>query len=80
VRVAGGGPAELAGIEVGDIVVGVGGDSEQIKDQADFYRRIWKSGPAGSRVALRLLQGGSLKEVLVESVDRHDFLLHPAGI
>ena len=80
VRVAGGGPAELAGVEVGDIVVGVGGDSEQIKDQADFYRRIWKSGPAGTRVALRLLQGGSLKEVSVESVDRHDFLLHPAGI
>lgn len=80
VRVAGGGPAERAGVEVGDIVVGVGGDPEQIKDQADFYRRIWKSGPAGSHVALRLLQGGSLKEVSVESVDRHDFLLHPAGI
>jgi hypothetical protein len=26
------------------------------------------------------MQGGSLKEVSVESVDRHDFLLHPAGI
>jgi len=80
VRVAGGGPAELAGVEAGDIVVGVGGDNEQIKDQADFYRRIWKSGPAGTRVALRILHGGSLREVLVESVDRHDFLLQPAGI
>ena len=80
VRVAGGGPAELAGVEAGDIVVGVGGDTEQIKDQADFYRRIWKSGPAGTRVALRILHGGSLREVLVESVDRHDFLLQPAGI
>ena len=80
VRVAGGGPAELAGVEAGDIVVGVGGDHDQIKDQADFYRRIWKSGPAGTRVALRILHGGSLREVLVESVDRHDFLLQPAGI
>ena len=80
VRVAGGGPAELAGVEAGDIVVGVGGDTEQIKDQADFYRRIWKSGPAGTRVALRIMHGGSLREVLVESVDRHDFLLQPAGI
>jgi len=78
VRVSRGGPAEAAGIEPGDIVVGVGG--ERVADQADFYRRLWKLGPAGTEVTLRVLKGGEVRELKLRSVDRADILFKPAGV
>ncbi|MFZ9407104.1 MAG: S1C family serine protease [Burkholderiaceae bacterium] len=77
-RVAPNGPADAAGITPGDIVLGVG--SEKVSEQADFYRKLWKSGPAGTVVSLRLLKGGDLKEVPVRSIDRADFLRKATGI
>jgi S1-C subfamily serine protease len=77
-RVTRGSPAEQAGLAPGDIIVGVG--DAGIGDQAEFYRRVWKSGPAGTIVKLRVLQGGSLREVPVQSMDRADFLRKPSGI
>lgn len=77
-RVAPNGPAETAGIAPGDIVIGVG--SDKVAEQADFYRKLWKSGPAGSVVSLRVLKGGDLKDVPVQSMDRADFLRKSTGI
>ena len=78
VRVTRDGPADAAGLEAGDIIVGVGAD--KVAGQADFYRRIWKLGPAGVTVPLRVLKGADLREVPVRSIDRADFLRKPRGI
>ena len=78
VRVTRDGPADTAGLEAGDIIVGVGAD--KVAGQADFYRRIWKLGPAGVTVPLRVLKAGDLREMPVRSIDRADFLRKPRGI
>jgi serine protease Do len=77
-RVSPKGPADLAGISTGDIVLGVG--VERTKDQADFYRKLWSSGNAGSDVSIRLLQGGEVKDIRIKSIDRMDFIRKPSGI
>jgi S1-C subfamily serine protease len=68
-------PADTAGIEPGDIVVGVGG--EAVHGLADLFRRIWRSGPAGCEVALTLLRKGTRLEISVRSASRDDFLKKP---
>ncbi|HVL56795.1 MAG TPA: S1C family serine protease [Burkholderiaceae bacterium] len=77
-RVAKAGPAEEAGITPGDIVLGVGAD--KVTDQAEFYRKVWSHGPAGTTVTLRLLKDGDVKEVPVKSIDRHERLHKARGI
>jgi S1-C subfamily serine protease len=69
-------PADVAGIEPGDIVVGIGG--EPVHGLADLFRRIWRTGPAGSDVALTLLRKGTRVEVTVRSASRDDFLKKPS--
>ena len=70
-RVSPDGPADEAGIEVGDIILGVGG--EGVRTQAEFYRKVWGRGGAGSEVPLRVLQGIDVKELRVQSIDRVDY-------
>ncbi len=78
VRVAPNGPADAAGVSPGDIVVGVAG--EKVGDQAEFYRKVWKQGPAGSTIPLRVLKGGDVRDLSVKSIDRSDFLKKSTGI
>lgn len=78
VRVARNGPAEAAGVSPGDIVVGVAG--EKVADQAEFYRKVWKVGPAGASIPLRVLKDGDVKDLTVKSIDRSDFLKKATGI
>jgi serine protease Do len=77
-RVSPKGPADLAGISPGDIVLGVG--TIRTTDQADFYKKLWSTGPAGSDISVKLLQAGEVKDVLVKSIDRMDFIRKPSGI
>jgi S1-C subfamily serine protease len=67
-RVSPGGPADEAGVRVGDIILGVAG--ENVSTQGDFYRKVWNGRSAGSDVPLRLLQGSNVKELSVKSIDR----------
>jgi S1-C subfamily serine protease len=78
VRVSRGSPAERAGVDPGDIVLSVGG--QRVAGQADFYRRLWGLGPAGTEVTLRLLKGGEVRELPVRSVDRAETLARPTGV
>ena len=71
VRVSPEGPADVAGIQQGDIILAVGG--EGVRSQADFYRKLWARGAAGSEIPLRLLQGIDIHEVKVRSMDRFDY-------
>jgi S1-C subfamily serine protease len=70
-RVSPDGPGDLAGIKVGDIILGVGGDG--VRTQAEFYRKIWSRGPAGSDIPLRVLQGLDVNELAVHSIDRIEY-------
>ena len=40
---------------------------------ADFYRRVWGSGAAGAAVRIKVLQGASIRDVTVRSIDRMDY-------
>lgn len=70
-RVSPDGPAERAGLKSGDIVLAVGAD--EVKTLADFYRRIWERGPAGTEVPLKVLQGARVSDVTVRSIDRVEY-------
>ena len=71
VRVSPESPAERAGVQKGDIILAVGG--EEVHSQADFYRKIWGGGPAGSDISLRVLQGIDVREIKVHSMDRLEY-------
>ena len=70
-RVSPDGPGDEAGIKVGDIILGVGGDA--VRTQVEFYRKVWGRGEAGADIPLRLLQGVDIKELSVHSIDRIDY-------
>lgn len=70
-RVSDDGPADNAGIEVGDIILGVSG--QPVRTQEEFYRKVWERGPAGSEVPLRVLQGVEVRDLKVPSIDRVDY-------
>jgi len=70
-RVSPEGPADRAGVRVGDIILGVGGDA--VHSQAEFYRKVWGRGAAGSEIPLRVLQDNDVREVKIPSIDRLDY-------
>jgi S1-C subfamily serine protease len=72
---AGGGPAERAGVQVGDIIIEVAG--ERVSSLADLFRRIWRLGPAGVEVPLTLVREGAVSRVSAGSIDRQDLLKKP---
>ena len=70
-RVSPEGPADKAGLQQGDILIGVG--SDEVSSLAEFYRKVWALGAAGVEVPLRVLQGVQLKEVKLRSIDRVEY-------
>ena len=71
-RVTPGGPAERAGLQRGDVIVGVAGDAP--RGLADFYRKIWAVGAAGATVPLDVLHGGDKRRLDVKSINRLEHL------
>ena len=71
-RVTPGGPADVAGIRKGDEIVAVAG--EPPRNLADFYRRVWATGAAGTTVPLDIAQGGAKRRIGVKSINRLDHL------
>ena len=65
-------PAARAGLQPGDVVLGVGG--ETVSGLADFYRKMWARGPAGTSIPLDVLQGSQPRTVNVLSTDRASHL------
>ena len=70
-----GGPAERAGIKLGDHVIEVAG--EPVSGLAMLFRRIWAAGTAGAEIPLTLSRRGVASPVRVRSADRADFLKKP---
>jgi len=69
------GPAQRAGVRLGDLVLEVAGSP--VATLADLFRKIWSVGPAGSDIPLTLGRGEGTLQVHIQSADRHDFLLKP---
>jgi S1-C subfamily serine protease len=66
------GPAARAGLKRGDILLSVAGKA--INSQADFYKKMWATGDAGTPIELSILQDGEIKTVVVKSIDRYDWM------
>jgi S1-C subfamily serine protease len=69
------GPAERAGMHLGDVVRDVAGSP--VSGLGDFYRSLWMQGPAGTGIPITVARGGGLKELTVHSVDRNALLKKP---
>ena len=74
-RVTPGGPAQRAGVRVGDLVLGVG--SQRVSALADFFRAVWRLGAPGVEVPLSLARDGDVLRISLKSADRSDFLKKP---
>ena len=70
-----GGPAEKAGAKVGDVIVDVAGDKPLTL--ADLWRRVWRCGPPGVNVPLKLFRKDRAVDIVLHSADRNDFLKKP---
>jgi S1-C subfamily serine protease len=73
--VAEGGPAQLADIREGDLIMRVA--NHEVATLPEFYRRLWAVGPAGTGVPLTAERGGTRLHLNVRSVDRVDLLKRP---
>ncbi|MBA8876378.1 S1C family serine protease [Phyllobacterium myrsinacearum] len=69
------GPAAQAGLRQGDIISEIRG--YQVDGLADFYRKVWTSGPAGAEIPLRVLRNGREAWLRIKSADRNNFLKKP---
>lgn len=73
--VAEGGPAAQAGLRRGDIISDV--RDAEVESLADFYRKVWSSGPAGAELPMRIVRDGRDSWLRVKSADRNSFLKRP---
>ena len=66
-------PAEAAGITAGDIILKING--EPVESLENFYGKLWKPGvKPGAEVHLTVLHGVALREVIVRSIERQDYM------
>lgn len=72
-----GGPADRAGLQRGDVLHALNG--EVLEDVADFYRKLWASGPAGTVVNLRMERDNDSFDVTVRTGDRAHYHKFGAG-
>ena len=79
-RVNRGGPGEGAGIQAGDMIVGVAG--KRVRSVEEYYRRAWGNGRAGDRIPLDILRAEGdtigIDRVEVPSI-RHEDRRLPTG-
>ncbi|NNE85474.1 MAG: serine protease [Alphaproteobacteria bacterium] len=69
------GPAMRAGVDLGDMIVGIAG--EPVSGLSTMFRKIWALGSAGVAVPLTLERDGRTLSITVESGARSDYLKKP---
>lgn len=69
------GPAARAELKPGDILLAV--DGRGISDLTEFYTALWRLGPAGVTIPLRVLREGDTFDVEIRSMDRATLLKKP---
>jgi len=70
------GPADRAGVNLGDVVVEVGGKA--VGDLAQLFRSVWRLGSAGTEIPLTVVRSGTSKAIAVRSADRAAHLKKPS--
>jgi S1-C subfamily serine protease len=50
---------------------------ESVDSLADFYRKVWASGPAGAEILVEAVRDGRAVWVRIASADRNSFLKAP---
>jgi S1-C subfamily serine protease len=70
-----GGPAESAGVRLGDVVIEVAG--KPLAGLADLFRKVWDLGSAGVEVPLTVARDRELSRLQVRSADRNALLKKP---
>ena len=72
-------PADAAGITAGDIILKVNG--EPVESLEKFYGRLWSpDAKPGADVHLTVLHGVSLREVIVRSIERQQYMRRKPSI
>jgi len=69
------GPASAAGLRAGDIIASVRDSS--VETLSEFYREIWRCGPAGTEIPIEIVRDKRSLWVRVKSADRASFLKKP---
>src|SRR5262249_15896299 len=72
---AGQGPAGGGGVQGGDVIASV--RDESVESLADFYRKLWASGPAGTEIPIEVVREGRAIWLRVGSADRSAYLKSP---
>jgi S1-C subfamily serine protease len=68
-------PGRRGGAASGDVISEI--RDGEVDGLADFYRKIWSSGPAGAEIPIRILRDGREAWLRVRSADRNSFLRKP---
>ncbi len=71
-------PADQAGIVAGDIILSV--DGQPVDNLEKFYSKVWNRGAPGVDVNLTVLHGPDVRQVVVRSIDREEFVRRKPGI
>ncbi len=74
--VAEGSPAAQGGLKRGDVISEI--RDGEVDGLADFYRKVWSSGPAGAPIPMRVLRDGREAWLRINSADRNSFLKKPS--
>ncbi len=70
-----GGPAEKAGLEIGDLILEI--DGAPVTGMAAMLRRLWSLGEAGVEVPLMVFRDRQILEIAVTSASRSDYYKTP---
>jgi len=70
-----GAPADSAGVQLGDVVLEIAGES--VSGLADMLRKVWRLGSAGVEVPLTVARDANVTRLTVRSANRSDFLKKP---
>jgi S1-C subfamily serine protease len=69
------GPAAKGGLKRGDVISEI--RDGEVDGLADFYRKVWESGPPGAEIPMRVLRDGREAWLRIKSEDRNDYLRKP---
>ena len=69
------GPSAAAGLRQGDVIADV--RDQSVESLADFYRKVWASGPAGTEIPIRVVRDNRGQWLRIKTADRDSFLKKP---
>ena len=78
VRVTAGSPAQISGVESGDIILAV--DEKRVASLEEFYKGVWARANPDDEIKLTVLHGADVKVITLRGVDRMTTMVKPAGI